>query len=317
MSLELTFDENKREKENIMKARNRYNWSATVLCCGVLAALTATTTAHASTLTNLTVRSEKIDSDIPVSIVLPDGYDAAADTRYPSVYVLHGANGSGHKKASESVLGQLVDKYGFIAICPDGGKTSWWLDSPIDPSCQYETFVADEVVPYVDANYRTVADRSNRAIMGGSMGGHGACYIGMRHKDLFGAIGNIYGGVDLVPWSWSSGWDKRLGPRDENIALWEEHSVINVAKSLKNGEVELVSVVGTEDFFLGCNRRLHELLSANGVAHTYIEVRSQTTLASTHGKFYAQGAEITMRFIHCYFRDGYGHLGDVDTRPAK
>ena len=290
---------------------------AAAICCGALSALIAPVGASASTLTNLTVRSEKMNRDIPVSIVLPDGYDAAAEARYPSVYVLHGAKGSGKGKASEHVWGQLVDRYGFIAVFPDGGRTSWWIDSPIDPTCQYETFVADDVVPYVDENYRTVPDRAKRAIMGGSMGGHGACYIGMRHKDLFGVIGNIYGGVDLVPWSGRWEIDKRLGPRDENIALWEENSVINVAKSLKNGEVELICVLGTEDFFLGCNRQLHELLSANGVAHTYIEVRSQTALGSTHGKFYAQGAEISMRFIYNYFKDGYGHLGDVDARPAK
>lgn len=272
--------------------------------------------APASTVTNITVRSDRMGREIPVSIVLPDGCDSTPAKRFPSVYVLHGANGTGRRKASEAVLGQLVDRYGFIAICPDGGKTSWWIDSPIDPTYQYETFVSDEVVPYVDANYRTIADRSGRAIMGGSMGGHGACYIGMRHKDLFGAIGNLYGGVDLVPWAGHWEIDKRLGPRDANIALWEEHSVINVAKSLKNREVELICVLGTEDFFLGCNRQLHELLSANGVAHTYVEIRSRTTLGSTHGNFYAQGAEISARFIYNYFRDGYGHLGDVDTRPA-
>ena len=289
------------------------------VCMSAIAATIAFMCASANTLTNLTVRSEKMGRDIPVSIVLPDEYDSAGETRYPSVYVLHGAKGSGKGKASDTTLGHLVDKYGFIAVFPDGGKTSWWIDSPIDPTYQYETFVVGEVVPYVDANYRTVADRSKRAIMGGSMGGHGACYIGIRHKNLFGAVGNIYGGVDLVPWSWSSEWDidKRLGPRDENMARWEEYSVINVAKSLKNGEVELICVIGTEDFFLGCNRQLHELLSANGVAHTYVEVRSRTALGSTHGKFYAQGAEISMRFIYNYFNDGYGHLGDCNITTVK
>ena len=52
----------------------------------------------------------------------------------------------------------------------------------------------------------------------------------------------------------------------------------------------------------------------NGVAHTYVEVRSPTTLQSVHGKFYGQGAEICARFIANYFRDGYGHLGDVKLR---
>ena len=292
--------------------------SKIIFAAGLLS-LAVCASVSASTVTNLVVRSEKMGRDIPVSIILPDGYGSKTETRYPSVYALHGAGGSGKKTASSWVLGQLADKYGFVIICPDGGKTSWWIDSPIDPAYQYETFVVGEVVPFVDANYKTVADRSKRAIMGGSMGGHGACYLGMRHKDVFGAIGNIYGGVDLVPWSWSKGWEieKRLGPRDKNMAEWERHSVINVAKSLKNGEVELISVIGTEDFFLGCNRKLHDLLSANGVAHTYVEMRSRTTLGSTHGKFYAQGAEVCLRFIGNYFKDGFGHLGDVDTRPVK
>jgi len=273
--------------------------------------------AEASTITNLTVRSAKMDRDIPVSVVLPEGYDASGETRYPSVWILHGAGGSGASKASEKCIGDLVDKYGFIGICPDGGKTSWWLDSPVDPTYQYETFVVAEALPFIEANYRTIADRTKRGIMGGSMGGHGACYLGMRHKDLFGVIGNIYGGVDLT--QRASHWDlvKRLGNFNENISRWEEHSVINVAKTLKNGEVELICVLGTSDFFLASNRQLHDLLSANGVAHTYIEVRSDTTQRSLHGQFYAQGAEISMRFIANYFKDGYGHLGDIDTRAGK
>jgi len=273
--------------------------------------------AEACTLTNLTVRSAKMGRDIPVAVLLPDGYETSGETRYPSVWILHGAGGSGAGKASEKSIGELVDKYGFVGVCPDGGKTSWWLDSPIDPTYQYETFVVAEALPFVDARFRTVADRTKRGIMGGSMGGHGACYLGFRHKDLFGVVGNVYGGVDLVPWA--GNWDiaKRLGPRDENVARWEAHSVVNVAKTLKNGEVDLICALGTEDFFLGCNRQLHELLSVNGVAHTYVEVRSPTTVGSVHGKFYAQAAEICMRFIQNYFRDGYGHLGDIDTRPAK
>ena len=270
--------------------------------------------ASASTVTNLIVHSAKMDKDVPVSVVLPDAYDGT--TRFPSVYVLHGAGGS-NKKAENPVILSLVDRYGFIAIAPDGGKTSWWLDSPIDPKYQYETFVIDELLPFADANFRTIANRWNRGIMGGSMGGHGACYLGMRHKNLFGVIGNIYGGVDLVPWA--SNWDiaKRLGSRDGNIRRWEDHSVVNIAKTLKNGEVDLICALGTEDFFLGCNRQLHEILSANGVAHTYVEVRSPTTLQSVHGKFYDQGAEICLRFIANYFRDGYGHLGDVQLRNPR
>ena len=267
--------------------------------------------ANAAKVETVQVRSEVMDKNVPCAVVLPAQYNESATKRWPVVYVLHGAGGDIQVWSHARVLTNLVDRYGFVAVVPDGGKTSWWLDSPIDPKYQYETFVIKELVPHVEANYCVTVDRTKRGIMGASMGGHGACYLGIRHKDVFGVIGNIYGGVDLVPWE--ANWDiaKRLGPRNKYPERWAEYSVVNVAKSLKNGEVELISIVGTEDFFLGCNRQLHDLLSVNGVAHTYVEIRSTSTIQSVHGRFFDQGAEVSLRFINNYFKDGFGHLGDI------
>lgn len=282
----------------------------------LVGALVLATVAEAGVLTNLTVHSAKMDLDIPVSILLPEGYAPSGTNRYPSVYVLHGAGGTGRRRAEDPAAMQMIDLYGMIGIFPDDNRTSWWLDSPIDPKSQYETFVINELLPFVDRNFRTIPSRTQRGILGGSMGGHGACYLGMRHTDLFGVIGNIYGGVDLLPWAWVGRWDidKRLGDYETHADRWIEHSVMNVAKSLKNGEVELITAIGTEDFFLGCNRQLHEMLSANGIAHTYIEMRAPTAVESLHSKFYRRAAALCYRFVHNYFKDGYGHLGDIDVR---
>ena len=267
--------------------------------------------ASAAKVETVQVRSGAMDKNVPCAVILPAQYDGNATKRWPVVYVLHGAGGDIRVWSRARVITNLVDRYGFVAVVPDGGKTSWWLDSPIDPKYQYETFVIKELVPHVEANYCVTVDRTKRGIMGASMGGHGACYLGIRHKDIFGVIGNIYGGVDLVPWEGHWDIDKRLGPRNKYPERWAEYSVVNVAKSLKNGEVELISVVGTEDFFLGCNRQLHDLLSVNGVAHTYVEIRGASTIRSVHGWFFDQGAEVSLRFINNYFKDGFGHLGDI------
>lgn len=284
-----------------------------LLACATVGAVLM---ADAAKVETIQVRSVAMDKDVPCSVILPEGYDGTAAKRWPVVYVLHGAGGN-HQRSVNYVVTNLVDRYGFVAVGPDGGKTSWWLDSPIDPKYQYETFVINELLPHIETNYCVSTCRTKRGIMGGSMGGHGACYLGIRHKDLFGVIGNIYGGVDLVPWDGRWDIDKRLGPRNKFPERWAEYSVVNVAKSLKNGEVELITAVGTEDFFLGCNRQLHDLLSVNGVAHTYVEIRSPSTIQSVHGKFYNQGAEVCLRFINNYFRDGYGHLGDCRaTQPT-
>jgi len=63
---------------------------------------------------------------------------------------------------------------------------------------------------------------------------------------------------------------------------WVEHSVVNQAKSLRNGELEIMSVVGTGDFFLEVNRELHQVLTTNKIAHTYVEIRGEDDAESEH-----------------------------------
>ena len=263
--------------------------------------------AGAAKVENIKIHSAAMDKDVPAAVILPDGYAADEAKRWPVVYVLHGAGGnfSGYSKAPMTTM---VDEYGFIAVCPDGGKTSWWLDSPIDPRMKYETHVVKEVVPFVDANYRTINDRAKRAIMGGSMGGHGACFLGIRHKDIFGAIGNIYGGVDLRPFP--DNWDikLRLGTIQEHPEHWEEYSVVTQAKTLKNSEVSLITAIGTSDFFLKVNREFHDLLTKNEVEHAYVEVRAENTKRSSHGTFRPIAEKIVGRFIHNFFIEGRGRL---------
>ena len=270
----------------------------------------ALSSAFAETVVEVSVPSASMGKDIPASVILPDGYDAKATNLWPVVYVLHGAGGS-HRRYIEADLGftKLADRIGAIFVCADGGKTSWWFDSPIDPSYCYETHVVKELVPWVDAHYRTIPERGKRAIMGASMGGHGACWVGFRHKDVFGAVGLIAGGVDLLPFPNSWEIAKRLGPRDEFPERWKEHSAITEAAKLKNGEVEIVSVIGTSDFFLDPNRRMHKLLSDNKVAHAYVELRGSDDKSSGHDyAFTAMALPIVASFFDNWFKSGQGRL---------
>lgn len=264
---------------------------------------------HAADIVRTSLWSDAMKRKIPISIVLPKGYTESG-LRYPVVYALHGASGSDGQflaKEYRPYVEDAVDRFGFIVALPDGAADSWWFDSPVDPKCRFETHVWREVVPFVDREYRTVAKRSGRAICGGSMGGHGAGWLGFRHKDVFGAVGIIMGGVDFrkFPNNWNI--HKRLGPYDANPALWFEHTVLHAAETLKNGEVDLISIVGTNDFFTPGNRALHELLTTNGVEHTYIEVRGADLKRSSHDRAFAAPASRTVfAFFGRYFAEGRG-----------
>ena len=98
----------------------------------------------------------------------------------------------------------------MIIVCPDGGFGSWYWDSPVDAGSQYETYVSNELVTWIDSKYKTIKTRKGRAITGLSMGGQGALYLAFRHQDIFGAAGSMSGGVDIRPFPetgiWQNDW---------------------------------------------------------------------------------------------------------------
>lgn len=273
-----------------------------VFCLLVLAQMSAL---WAAQVEELSVRSPSMDKCIPVGVVLPDGY-VTGGNRFPVVYYVHGVSGAWNTFIAPNVK-DLADEHRVIFVFPDGGYSSWWWDSPVDPKCCYETFVIRELMPFVEARYRIDARREKRAILGESMGGHGACWLGFRHKDLFGAVGSIFGGVDFRPFN-NPCWDieKRLGPRDGNENVWERYTAIHEAGRLSNRDVALIMMIGTDDFFLGVNRTMHDLLAKNKVEHTYIECRNDSC-GHTH-EFHAYSMPVILRFFDNFFKTGEGRL---------
>lgn len=270
--------------------------------------------AAAAQLEEIAVFSPSMEKNVPVSVILPDAYSRSASDRFPVIYMLHGANGD-HRSYVDDVTRRLSDEYNVIAVCPNGAKTSWWLDSPVDPKSKYETFVSRELIAAVDAKYRTRADRAHRAVMGGSMGGHGACWVGFRNKTVFGAVGDVFGGLELRPHAGKWGLDRILGDVKTHPEVWDAYSVVTLAPTLRNGEQEVICAVGTEDFFLACNRKFHDILAGNKVAHTYIEVCGPDQAHSGHSGEVFQMVEPTLfRFFDGYFKTEKGQMAGLDPK---
>ena len=135
----------------------------------------------------------------PVWVYTPPGYDKAADRRYPTIYLIQGLTGQldmwRNRAAFSSTTPEEVDLLfaggapPTIAVYVDAWTSlggSQFLDSPA--TGRYHTYLCDEVVPWVDSAYRTIADRDHRAIAGKSSGGYGAMVTAMLRPDLFGAF---------------------------------------------------------------------------------------------------------------------------------
>ena len=136
----------------------------------------------------------------PLWVYVPPAYDDDPDRRYPSVYAIQGLTGQldmwRNRAAFRKNYPELVDEAIGGGDCPPcivvfvdawtsyGG--SQFLDSP--GTGRYHTYLCDEVVPFVDDRYRTLAAPEHRGITGKSSGGYGAMVTPMLRPDLFGGL---------------------------------------------------------------------------------------------------------------------------------
>jgi S-formylglutathione hydrolase FrmB len=216
------------------------------------------------------VYSAKMKKEIKSVVIVPEKY--SSKKQYPVVYLLHGYSDTYAKWVNAvPTIKALATKHQFILVCPDGGYSSWYFDSPIDSTYQYESFITKELLPYVDAHYASIPNRSARAITGLSMGGHGALYLAIRNKELFANAGSMSGGVDLRASTKKFDIAKRIGTYETNQDEWDNRSVINMVTDLKNKELNLIIDCGVSDFFYQINAALHRRLVSLNIDHDYTE----------------------------------------------
>ncbi len=228
-------------------------------------------TLFAGKVDTVSIYSNSMHKNIKAVVIRPDSY-RKKNNHFPVVYLLHGYSGSYNNwiiKVPE--LKDYADAYQMMIVCPDGGFSSWYFDSPMDSAYRYETHLAIEVVDYIDKNYRSIPDKKHRAITGLSMGGHGALFLGLRHADIFGAAGSMSGGVDLMESKSRFDIIKRIGDTILQAKAWHDLTVINLIENYTNTDLKIIFDCGDKDIFIEGNRRLHQKMKQLKIAHEYTE----------------------------------------------
>lgn len=223
---------------------------------------------HAAKVDTVETYSASMKKNIKAVVITPDSY--ASGTEYPVVYLLHGYGGKYSDWATKATgIDKAADELQLIIVCPDGNN-SWYWDSPVDDKYKYETYVAGELVKWIDGKYKTIKNKNGRGITGLSMGGHGALYLALRHQDVFGVAGSMSGGVDIRPFPENWEMAGRLGSFAEHPDYWEKYTVINMLHLLTARSLALIIDCGTEDFFYKVNENLHQQLLYRNIPHDYI-----------------------------------------------
>ncbi len=147
-------------------------------------------------------------SERDLFVYLPPGYEES-DRRYPTAYLLHAYGDTAERSVTpttdgqrweppiEDVLDPVFGRMGvppMIVAIPDGWSR-WgcgqWVDSPVTGN--FEQYLLHDVVPAVDATYRTIPNARSRGVFGFSSGGFGAWNVASRNPDVFGALAMLSG----------------------------------------------------------------------------------------------------------------------------
>lgn len=216
------------------------------------------------------IQIDKTNVPDTILVFTPTNYAAHPNKPFPVVYLLHGWMGSSHQWNDITDCQALADQYGFILVCPDGLIDSWYLNSPVDRGIQYSDFFFQQLMPYIDAQYRT--DKENRFITGLSMGGHGALYLFEQQPDLFRSAGSLSGVLDLSFCPTEYGIPERLiGKRGRpGRGLLSQYSVSgNIQKIVDSGK-SIVFSCGSEDRFYPLNNSFQALCAEKKINSVYI-----------------------------------------------
>ncbi|MBH0009183.1 hypothetical protein ESZ53_03515 [Salinibacterium sp. UTAS2018] len=200
---------------------------------------------------------------------LPPSYFTEPNREFPVVYLLHGVNGGSREWEPRDFGAKLDELYTTgglaesIVIMPDG--ESLWYTDHVDGTPWRSMFI-NELIPQVDAEYRTLASREFRGLSGVSMGGFGAYSIGLAYPEMFSSLASHIGAIGLSP--------SQVGVTAPGGPDAQPRSPINDVKAMST------EVLSTYDFYFDvCEfddygfatpaRSMDAALTEKGIAHTW------------------------------------------------
>jgi enterochelin esterase-like enzyme len=214
-------------------------------------------------------------------IYTPEVYDTEKTRRFPVLYWLHGSGGG------LPGVPQLVAHFDgairagktppMLVVFVNGLRNGMWCDSK-DGKRPVETIVMKELLPHIDATFRTIAAREGRIIEGFSMGGYGAARLGFKYPGMFCAISMLGAGplqpeLNQAPRVGAKGREQILQDAfGGDMTYFRAQSPWLLAEqnaAALRGKMPIRQVIGDRDETCAFNRDFHERLVKLGIQHTF------------------------------------------------
>jgi enterochelin esterase-like enzyme len=229
-----------------------------------------------------TFESKAAKAKVSYHLYTPEIYDTEKERRFPVLYWLHGSGGGLAGIAPVSAWFDAAIREEkippMLVVFPNGLASSMWCDSK-DGAMPMETIVIKELIPHIDATFRTLAKREGRIIEGFSMGGYGAARLGFKYPQLFGAVSILAGGpLDLDfagPRATGNPTERERilkGTFGGDLDYYRSQNPITVAEQQADavrGKVRVRIAVGSGDNTGPLNRAYSEQLKKLNIAHTF------------------------------------------------
>jgi enterochelin esterase-like enzyme len=201
-------------------------------------------------------------------VYLPPDYETNTTRRYPVIYFLHGRSVDSKRPLTAGYIARVdaAIRSGVmpptIVVIPQGLTTGWYLDAE-DGAHPMESVIVKNLIPYIDATYRTMPTRAARAIEGHSMGGYGALHVGFKYPELFVAVtGNSPALVENVT--------DGVGSQD----FWVSQAPATLAKAnldkVRTQKIRII--VGDQDSLFAVGKKLEEGLTETKIPHEFFPV---------------------------------------------
>lgn len=233
----------------------------------------------------LSLDSALLKRKMNFNLILPTGYETS-NLRYPTIYLLHGSGGDHANWNAKTGIAAYVAHLPVILVMPAAGGDSRYINSPAyGPVADY---LLQELMPHIDATYRTIAKRDGRALLGSSMGGYGAWRLALDAPELFASTASMSGSFK---WGENDFDDPQYHARAVKIygnngeaareayradRIWAHLEKFIGADGKWTGPA-LYFNVGQQDFLYDANQVIRKRLQERGVPFEYGEYKGAHT----------------------------------------